>query len=86
METVELVSLLVWRLLAAAKKPKQELVLRHTLVYIFFTVLLALGWFLVCGCCDRPYSLLPCIICAGTLEKREQEYILEFYVAINVLA
>lgn len=32
-----------------------------------------------------PYSRLPCTICTRILEKKEQEYILEFYIAINVL-
>ena len=85
MQTVELVTLLVWRLLAAAKKPKLELVLWPAAVYICFTMLLALGCFSVCGCCRPPYSRLPCTICTGILEKREQEYILEFYIAVNVL-
>lgn len=85
METVELVTLLVWRLLAAAKKPKPELVLWPAAVSICFTVLLALGCFSVCGCCHPPYSRRPCR-CTGTLEKREQEYILEFYSAVNALA
>lgn len=53
--------------------------------YICFTVLLALGCFSVCGCCCPPYSRLPCI-CTGILEKREQEYILELYIAVNALA
>lgn len=89
METVELVKqntppFLGLEVVAAAKKTQMRVSsLAHYSLHFPYCAL-ALECFPVCGSCHPPYSIY--FMYAGTLEKREREYVLEFYVAIYVLA